>query len=366
VGVLQEVPLDGSRALQLHVDGDTARLVLFDRAQHREVFAIPFEVTVAALRAALGAALRVVARTTAPAASPVAPGPAEAPDAGALWARIEAAWQRAWEFAPDDPHGDPDVATATVIAGEYPGQEQLAHLIATGQGAEAERRVSYMERRVEAAVRGVADLARVPLDAHVAPPGAFAAFLAEIQRREADRAAAAAQHAAFTRTFSVPAAEPRRLGNLDAIYRWYKYLPSSYRVTPRDFTSPVVVPWGSWTMVLTPRAAGAMPWSTIFGYLRLDPREVQEWLTGAFNDAAKHKYDRDAAVALDMPIRWAVGEPPTPFVATLDLTTDVITVDVPPKPNSGDSGDMGAMVAEHVGLEVGLEREHHPRARRRR
>lgn len=360
MGLLQEVPLDAGRALQLHVDGDTARLVLFDRAQHREVFAIPFEVTVAALRAALGAALRVVARTAPATAAAGAPGPAGAPDAGALWARVEAAWRRAWEFAPDDPHGDPDVATTTAIAGEYPGQEELAHLIATGQSAEAERRVSYMERRVEAAARGMADLARVPLDAHVAPPGAFASFLAEIQRREADRAAAAAQHAAFTRTFAVPDVEPRRLGSLDAIYRWYKYLPSSYHVTARDFTSPVIVPWGSWTVMLTPRAAGAMPWSAIFGYLRLEPREVKEWLTGAFNDAAKH--DRRADVALDMPLRWTNQEPPTPFVATLDLTTNIITLDVPPKRNSGD---MGATVAEHVGLEVGLERDHPPHRARR-
>ena len=345
MGLLHEVPIAGGRALRLYVEGDTARLVLFDAMRGVEVFSLPFAVTVAALRAALAAALRAVAR--------IAPAPV---DPAALWSRVNVAWRRVWDFAPDDPDGDPDQMTASAIAGQYPGEEELVDLVASGQGVEAERRVNLMERRVAAASRGMADLSRVPLEAHVAAPGSFAAFLTEIERREAAQAAQAAQRAAF----ASPAIEPRRLGSLPVIYNWYRNLPSSYRVSPRDFTSPVVISQGSWNVILTPRAAGSLPWSTIFSYLRLEPKDLKEWLMDAVRSASAPamKQQWPADVPIDVEIRWALQEPPTRFIGSLNPASHAVTLDVP----KSNTGEMGEVVAEHIGMDIGLH--HHAKRRR--
>ena len=162
--VLHDVPLDADRALRLSVDGEVARLALLDRATGAELFAVPFEASVQAIRTAVAAAVRVAQRVAQPRVT-----------AEDLWRRVESAYREAWELAPDD-GGAIDRMTATGILGEYASEQDLAALVAAGRAAEALRWVAYTERRVAAAQRNI-DPDAIPHDAFVAPPGSFAAFL---------------------------------------------------------------------------------------------------------------------------------------------------------------------------------------------
>lgn len=171
--LLHSVPVSPVHTVDLWVDGEEGALVLRRFGQSgadEELLRVTFVPTADALRAALRAVLRVKDRQSGQAASD---------RLEALERRLEAARAAAWE---EFPAGGTDWDTgielpslADAVLAPAPRLDALPVLVARDpQGAEAQ--VSFVERRLQAARRGV-DLDRVPRHAALAPPGAFKAYL---------------------------------------------------------------------------------------------------------------------------------------------------------------------------------------------
>ena len=315
---LQALPLGDGRVVALSVEGDTATLAL--RAPGgEELFALPFRATVAALRDAVGAVARAIARTAAP-------RPVTLDD---LRARRDAAWRRAYEVYPDPDWEGRD--TARAVLGEVPDDATLDALLAAGRAGEAAARVGRMERRLAAAERG-ADPDAVRDDVAVAPPGSFRAFAAALLARER------VEHLA----------PPERIEDVPA---YLAELPADAPLTPARFRMGLSAGFGTTRVLLTPEAAAAVPWRALLAGRPFEDVDVE--LTTAAIDAAR---DRTPLV-----VRWGGGVPDTRFA--LGRRGAALLLDAP-KPN----GAPHEVVAEHVGLETGLEttdRRHAPRPRRR-
>lgn len=321
---LQELPLGDGRVVALSVEGDTATLAL--RAPGGvELFALPFRATVAALRDAVGAVARAIARTAR------APAPVTLDE---LRARRDAAWRRAYELYPEPDWDGRDAARA--VLGDIPDDATLAALLAAGRTGEAAARVGRMERRLAAAERG-ADPDAVRDDVAVAPPGSFRAFAAALLAREKAERRAPPEH-----IVDVPS--------------YLAALPDDVPLTPERFRMGLAATVHG--LALSPEAAAAVPWRALLAPVvpgRRAPRWTAVQIAEALSAAGRHAPDSGT-----VRVAWGFGIPDTTLVARKQGS--LLLLDAP-KPN----GAAHEIVAEHVGLETGLEttERHAPRSRRR-
>lgn len=312
---LQEVSLGDGRVITLSVEGETATIAL--RAPSGgELFAVPFHATVAALRDAVAAIARVIARAGPPTLT-----------LEALLAQRDAAWRRAYELYPDPDWEGRD--TARMVLGEIPDDASLAALLAAGRAREAAARVAHMERRLAAAERG-ADPDAVRDDVATAPPGSFRAFATALLGRE--------------RVESTP--PPERIEDVPG---YLAVLPVDVPLTPERFRMGLTAGFASDRILFSPEAAAAVPWRALLAERPF--ADVETDLVVAASDAARDK--------TPLIVRWGGGFPDTHFTYT--RRGNAIVLDAPRR-----NGAPYEIVAEHVGLETGLEITRHARRTRHR
>lgn len=326
--LLHAVTLGGGEAVELHREGDRAVLVLRS-ATGREVLRIPFDPTPENVRDALQAVARVQRRFA----------PAEE-----LRQRAEEVRRAAW-----DQFGEADFDTGAVLAVEIlRGLPLEEHLGDDPQGdAHA---VDLAERRLKAAQMG-ADLALVPERLDLAPAGSLMEFYRETKQP----------------SYTAP-------NEFSQMRGWYYSIPSHHKIGRRDFKHELSIPWelgdprGGARIELTPRAAAAVPWSALFSGIRMEPESVRQAIMASVHVARKAakaaNAPRDARV--DFELRWLQHPHSMPELQPLPVVgyhrgRDLVVDLRDPKENHSAA----EIVAEHVGLETGLERPHR-RARRRR
>lgn len=325
--LLHTVTLGGGEAVELHREGDRAALVLRSTTGN-EILRVPFEATPENLRAAVQAVARVKRRHGS---------------VDELRQRAAEVRRAAW-----DAFGEPDFDTGRVLAAEIllglPLDEDI------GQNPQSDAAaVDLAERRLKAAQMG-ADLRLVPVNLAFAPAGSLLEFYRESRQP----------------IYTAP-------NEFSEMRGWYYDLPSHHRIARRDFKHPLSIPWefgdprGGARIELTPRAAAAVPWAALFSGIRMEPEQVRQKIMASVHAAAKAAEAADAPrdARIDFELKWLHHPHSMPELQPLPVVGyhrghDLVIDLRDPKENHSAA----EIVAEHVGLETGLERPHLPRRRR--